>query len=63
MTFEKELGVSAYDTTLLLCQELLGICHVAEIEEAFIIFRSRPGRQMKVHQPPEDAEGVYQLVP
>jgi hypothetical protein len=63
MTFEKELGVPAYDTILLLGKELLGICHVAEVEVAFIIFRSCPGRQMKVHQLPEDAEGLYQLVP
>ncbi len=62
MTFEKELGVPAYNTTLLLCQEIQGICHVAEVEVAFIIFRFRPGRQMKEHQPPEDAKGVDQLV-
>ena len=62
MTFEKELGVPAYDTILLLGEELLGICHVAEVEVAFIIFRSCPGCQMKVHQPPKDAEGLDQLV-
>ena len=62
MTFEKELGMPAYDTTLLLSQEFEGICHVAEVEVAFIIFRFRPGSQMKEHQPPEEAEGVDQLV-
>jgi len=62
MAFEKELGVSAYDTTLLLGQELHGICHVAEVEIAFIIFRSRPGRQMKVHQLPKVTEALNQLV-
>jgi len=63
MTFEKELGVPAYDTTLLLCRELQGICHVAEVEVALIIFRSCPGGQMKVHQPPKVTEGLDQLVP
>lgn len=63
MAFEKELGVPAYDTTLLLGQELHGICHVAEVKVAFIIFRSRPCRQMKVHQPPKVTETLDQLVP
>jgi len=63
MTFEKELGVAAYDTTLLLGQEFHGVCHVAEVEVAFIIFRSRPCRQMKVHHPTKVTEALDQLVP